>query len=151
MRTVVARAGAGAAVLGLAVIVLGTFLPWLRSGTVLRDSYESVGALRTLVEGGVLTTLLTAWLFVMPACGLCVALYALRLRRLAAMLGCVVSAMVGTVAALVVVQGTDPGALIGASAIGPAVTVAGATTALVGAIAVMASPWGGPHTRGGSS
>ena len=66
MRTVVARAGAGAAVLGLAVIVLGTFLPWLRSGTVLRDSYESVGALRTLVEGGVLTTLLTAWLFVMP-------------------------------------------------------------------------------------
>jgi hypothetical protein len=135
---------------GLAVLVCGTFLPWLRSGTVLRDSYQSVGALRTLLESP-WNALLTAWLFVIPACGLCVALYALRLRRPAAGFSCVVSVVAGTAAALVIVQGTDPGALIGASATGPAVTLVGATVALVGAIAVLASPWGRPHTRGGSS
>jgi hypothetical protein len=150
MRSFVARLGASVAAVGLAVLVCGTFLPWLRSGAVQRDSYQSVGAWRTLVEGP-LNALLTAWLFVIPACGLCIALYALRLRRLSAGIGCAVCVVVGTAAGLVVVQGADPGALIGASATGPAVTLVGATVALVGAIAVLASPWGGPHTRGGSS
>jgi hypothetical protein len=86
---------------------------------------------------------------VIPACVVCVALYALRLRRVSAGLGCVVSVVVGTAAALVVVQGTDPGAVVAAAAEGPAVTLAGATVALIGAIAVLASPRG-RQTTGGS-
>jgi hypothetical protein len=151
MRAVVARLGAWVAAAGLAVLIAGTFLPWLRSGVVLRDSYQSVGALRALVSGGVADTLLNAWLLVIPVCGLSVALYALRLRRVSAALVCLVSAVVGTAAALVVVQRADPGALIAASATGPAVTLAGATAALVGAIAVVAGPHGRQaETTGGS-
>ncbi|HKN96310.1 MAG TPA: hypothetical protein VJX10_04260 [Pseudonocardiaceae bacterium] len=150
MRLGVARLGAGVAVAGLAILVLGTFLPWLRSGDVLRDSYQSVGALRTLVEGTGFGVLLNAWLMVIPACVVCVALYALRLRRVSAGLGVVVALAVGVAAGLVVAQGDDPGALIGAASAGPAVTLAGATAVLVGAIAVLAGPRGGQAgTRGG--
>lgn len=148
MRTVVARLGASVAATGLAVLVAGTFLPWLRSGAALRDSYQSVGALRTLV-GGTLGALLNTWLMVIPVCGLCVALYAVRLRRVSAGLGALVSVVVGTAATLVVVQRDDPAALIGATATGPAVTLIGATVALVGAIAVLASAHG-RQTTGGS-
>ncbi len=147
MRTVVARVGASAAATGLVLLVVGTFLPWLRSGIVLRDSYRSVGALRTLV-GGMPGMLLNAWLLVIPVCVSCAALYAVRLRRTSAALGCVVCAVVGTAAALVVVQGDDPGALVAAAITGPAVTLAGATLALAGAIAVLACPRGGPTTGG---
>jgi hypothetical protein len=147
MRTVVARLGASVAAIGFAVVVAGTFLPWLRSGIVLRDSYQSVGALRTLI-GGTPGMLLNAWLLVIPACAVCVALYALRLRRLSASLGCLVSLAVGTAAALVVVQGTNPGAMVAATATGPAVTLIGATVALFGAIAVLASPRGRQTTGG---
>lgn len=148
MRTVVARAGAIMAAIGLAVLVVGTFLPWLRSGIVLRDSYQSVGALRDLV-GGTPGALLNAWLLVIPVTGLSIALYALRLRKVSAGLGCVVSLVVGTAAALVVVQGTNQGALVAATATGPTVTLCGATIALIGAIAVLAGPRGG-RTTGGS-
>lgn len=148
MRTGVARVGASVAGIGLAVLVAGTFLPWLRSGIVLRDSYQSVGALRTLV-GGTPAALLNAWLMVIPACAVCVVLYAFRLRRTSAGLGCLVCAVVGTAAALVVVQGTDPGAVVAAVAPGPTVTLVGATVALIGAIAVLAGPRG-RQTTGGS-
>jgi hypothetical protein len=135
---------------GLAVLVAGTFLPWLRSGVVLRDSYQSVGALRTVAGGGVADALLNAWLLVIPGCVVCVALYAVRLRRVSGALVCLVSAAVGTAAAFVVVQGADPGALVAATATGPSVTLAGATVAMVGAIAVVACPDGGhAGTRGG--
>jgi hypothetical protein len=142
MRSVVTRMGAGAAATGLAVLVAGTFLPWLRSGSALRDSYQSVGALRDLVGRGAPGVLLDGWLTVIPACVVGVALYALRLRRVSAALGCLVSVTVGTAATLVLVQGGDSSALISAEATGPAVTLAGATLALVGAITVLASPWG---------
>jgi hypothetical protein len=142
MRSVVARVGASVAATGLVVLVLGTFLPWLRSGVVLRDSYQSAGALRELVSGTFLDTLLTAWLMIVPACVVCVGLYLLRLRRVSAGFGCLVSLVVGTAAGLVVVQGTDPRSLISAAPAGPAVTLTGATVTLVGAIAVLAGPRG---------
>jgi hypothetical protein len=145
MRSMVARLGAGAAITGLAVLVAGTFLPWLRSGSVVRDSYQSVGALRDLVSGvggGLPSALMDAWLAVIPASVVSVALYALRLRRTSAVVGCLVSVTVGTAAALVLVQGSDAVTLIGAESTGPAVTLAGATIALIGAITVLGSPQG---------
>lgn len=149
MRWFVARWGAGVAVLGLAVLIVGTFLPWLRSGDVLRNSYQSVGAIRSLIDGAP-NAVLTAWLFVIPVCALCVALYALRLRRTSAAVGVVVSIVVGTAAVLVAVQGDEPGALVGASAVGPMVTLVGAVVVLLGAAAVLTVPRGGQRTRGDS-
>lgn len=142
MRTVVARLGAGVATLGLAVLVLGTFLPWLRSGTVLRDSYQSVGALRGLVDGlnAQVGALLSAWLVVIPCCALCVAGYALGLRRTAAVLGMILSLVVGTAAGAVTVQGSAPDAVFGPVSTGPVVTLVGATIVLAGAITVMVCP-----------
>lgn len=142
MRSVVARLGASVAATGLVVLSLGTFLPWLRSGVVLRDSYQSVGALRDLVGGSLPGTLLTAWLLVIPACVVCVVLYLLRLRRTSAGFGVLVSVAVGTAATMVTVQGGDPRSLISPAPTGPAVTLTGATVALVGAIAVLAGPRG---------
>jgi hypothetical protein len=142
MRSVVARLGASVAATGLVVLILGTFLPWLRSGVVLRDSYQSVGALRDVIGGSFLGALLTAWLMIIPACVACVGLYVLRLRRVSAGFGCLVAVVVGTAAGLVVVQGADPRSLISAAPAGPAVTLTGATVALVGAIAVLAGPRG---------
>jgi hypothetical protein len=150
MRSVVARLGASVAATGLVVLSLGTFLPWLRSGVVLRDSYQSVGAVRDLV-GGFPGTLLTAWLMVIPACAVCVVLYLLRLRRTSAGFGVLVSVVVGTAAAMVTVQGGDPRSLISPAPTGPAVTLTGATVALVGAIAVLAGPRGRQRELTGGS
>lgn len=142
MRSVVARVGASAATVGLLVVVTGTFLPWLRSGSVLRDSYQSVGALRDLIGGGVPDAVLNAWLFVIPVCVLTVALYALRLRRTSAVICCVVSIAMAAAAILIVAQGSGPDGLIGVSASGPTVTLIGAVVALIGAVMVLATPIG---------
>ncbi|HEX9335494.1 MAG TPA: hypothetical protein VF892_06400 [Pseudonocardiaceae bacterium] len=142
MRMVVARLGAGVATVGIAVLVTGTFLPWLRSGAVLRDSYQSVGALRGLVAGlnAQVGTLLAAWSVVIPCCAVCVAGYALGLRRSAAVLGVLVSAIVGTAAGVVAVQGGATDAVVGPVTTGPVVTLVGATIVLAGAITVVICP-----------
>jgi hypothetical protein len=151
MRSVVVRLGASVAATGLVVLVLGTFLPWLRSGLVLRDSYQSVGALRELVGGGLPGALLTAWLMIIPACVVCAGTFLVRLRRTSAGLTCVVCLVVGTAAGVVVVQGDDPGSLISPAPAGPAVTLTGATVALLGAIAVLAGPRGRQRELTGGS
>jgi hypothetical protein len=145
VRLVVSRLGAGVAIAGLVTLVTGTFLGWLRSGSVVRDSYQSIGALRTLVGGsnGLVDALIAAWLVVIPCCAVCVAVYALGLRRVAAVLSCIVSATVGTVAVAVTVQGGGVGTLVGVVDTGPVVTLVGATFSLVGAIIVVTCPHGG--------
>lgn len=153
MRTVVARLGAGVATTGLAVLVIGTFLPWLRSGSVLRDSYQSAGALRGLVSGlnAQAGTLLAAWTVIIPCCAVCVAGYALGLRRTAAVLGLIVSIVVGTAAGLVAVQGSAASGVIGPVTTGPVVTLVGATIVLAGAIIVVICPRAGRLGTGGGS
>ena len=50
---------------GLVTIVLGTFLPWLRSGTHERNSYQAGGAVRRLVEpSATVDHLLALWPFI---------------------------------------------------------------------------------------
>lgn len=151
MREGVARLGAVVAVGGLVVLVVGTFLPWLRSGTVLRDSFQAVGALRDLVGVGLAGAVLAAWPAVVPACAVCAALYALRLRRTSGVVCCVLTLMVGTAAGIASVQPGDTGALVGVATTGPVVTLVGATLALAGAITVVMGPHGGQaRTREGS-
>lgn len=126
---------------GLAVLVTGTFLPWLRSGSALRDSYESIAALRgPLVNAN---ALLDCWLAIIPVLGAGVALYLLRLRRTAAGVICVVSVWAGAVAALLIARAGDGGPIIAPAPAGPAVTLAGAVLALAGAVLViMSTPTG---------
>jgi hypothetical protein len=134
-----ARGGAGLAFAGLVVVLVGAFLPWLRSGSALRDSYQSVDVLRVqpAPPGGAAGVLLYAWLAVIPLCSVSVALYALGVRRTAAALACLVAVLVAVVSIAAVLNmgaASDP---IGFSPIGPIVTLLGAAGAFLGGIVVL--------------
>ncbi|GLZ31528.1 hypothetical protein Lesp02_37160 [Lentzea sp. NBRC 105346] len=150
MRT---RLGAAIAAVGLITGVTGTFLPWLRSGSIHRDSYEvlSLRDFAGLNTGpGEVVTLI--WVGITPLAVCALALWVVRFRRFAACIGLLFGTITGTVAALAVVQGGDTGSLIGISLSGPVVTLSGAVLAIVGAITVltaktrsaMSTPGGGP-------
>lgn len=126
---------------GLAVLVAGTFLPWLRSGPDLRDSYESLGVLRGLVitVNAPMLTLLDCWLAIIPAITICIALYALRLRRTAVCAICLIAFGVGLAAGFLTLQGDAAGRLVDITQIGPAVTLIGALITLVGGLIVLYS------------
>jgi hypothetical protein len=139
----------GVAAVGVVVALTGTFLPWLRSGVVMRDSYQEAAALHVLV-GGTAGGLLTVWPVVIPAWALCVALHALGLRQASAVLGCLLGVLTAAVAGVVLAQGARPGALIGPVTSGPSVTLVGAVLVLVGAVGVVAGSGNrGTATRGG--
>ncbi len=138
------RPGAGwtaTAALGLAATALGLFLPWLRSGSVLRDSFEFLGVIRTLgaLAGTGLTWLPGAWFGIVPAVTLCVAAYALGLRRTAATICLFVTIISGTVAGVAVVEAGNGDTPVGIATAGPTTTAIGATLAAVGAVGVLVS------------
>lgn len=123
------------AALGIVVAAAGTFLPWMRSGAVNRDSYEVVAlALRLrMADTAVLRGALAGW-SVVPVCvAIGCVLFAFRLDRTAAVLVACSACFVGTVAGFFTVQG-------GASDTPVAVVSAGPVTSMVGAsIALLAS------------
>jgi hypothetical protein len=124
----------------LVTLVLGTFLPWTRSGTVYRDSYQSLGILDQLGFMGAFPALrvfLDAWLAVIPAVAVTIALYALGVRRSAAALAAILATMMGTIAGVAAVQGGGTAGLIGLASSGPVVTLTGAVVALLGAVTVL--------------
>ncbi|RAS62367.1 hypothetical protein C8D87_108188 [Lentzea atacamensis] len=132
--------GAAIAAVGLITSITGTFLPWLKSGSTTRDSYE-VLSLRDLagldgVAGGVVTSV---WVGLTPLAMIAVALYVVRFRRIAACAALLFGTIGGTVALLAAVQGDSKGALVGISIAGPVVTLAGAVLTIVGAITVLTS------------
>jgi hypothetical protein len=138
---------------GLITGVVGTFLPWLRSGNVNRDSYE-VLSLRGFAGSstGAADVVTGIWVGITPLAVLAVALWVVRFRRFAACISIIFAIITGTVAALAVVQGGDEKSLIAINVVGPAVTLSGAVLAIVGAITVltaktrsaMSTPGGGP-------
>ncbi|NKE58885.1 hypothetical protein FXN61_19555 [Lentzea sp. PSKA42] len=132
--------GAAIAAVGLVTSIIGTFLPWLKSGMTTRDSYE-VLSLRGLARlDGVAGTVVTSvWVGLTPLAMIAVALYVVRFRRFAACVGLLFGTISGTVALLAAVQGDSKGALVGISIAGPAVTLAGAVLTIVGAITVLTS------------
>lgn len=132
--------GAAIAAVGLITSITGTFLPWLKSGTTTRDSYE-VLSLRDLagldgVAGGVVTAV---WVGLTPLAMIAAVLYVVRFRRIAGCVGLLFGTIAGTAALLAAVQGGSKGALVGISIAGPAVTLAGAVLTIVGAITVLTS------------
>jgi hypothetical protein len=130
--------GAVITAVGLVTSIAGTFLPWLKSGSTTRDSYE-VLSLRDLagldeVAGSVVTSV---WVGLTPLAMIAVALYVVRFPRFAACVGILFGTISGTVALLATVQGDSKGSLVGISIAGPVTTLAGAVLTIVGAITVL--------------
>jgi hypothetical protein len=134
VRVLIQRLGAGGAAIGLILVTLGTFLPWLRSGSVYRDSYQSLGVLREL---GFIGGLVNVWVAMIPVAAMAIAVYAVGLRRSAAVVATVLAIIMGTIAGAAAVQGGGEGGLIGIASTGPTVTLVGAALALLGAVIVL--------------
>lgn len=123
---------------GLVLTVVGTFLPWLRSGEVLRDSYQLIGVISSLgfLDGTALEVALNAWFGVTPLCTLSVVAYAFGQPRVAATISLVTAIITGTVSGGATVQGAQAHAAVGIAGTGPAVTLAGSILTLAGAVGV---------------
>jgi hypothetical protein len=128
------RIGAGVAALGLVLVVLGTFLPWSRSGMTYRNSYASLGVLREL---GFVGALVNIWVAMIPVVAITIAVYSIGLRRSAATVATILSIIMGTISGVAAVQGGDEGSLIGIASSGPTITLVGAVLALLGAVVVL--------------
>lgn len=111
---------------GLGLIVLGTFLPWLRAGRDYRDSYQAGGAVRRLTgTTGLVDHLLSLWPLVGLACAASVALYLLGGRAIATALAAVSALSAG--AAGVDALATTANSYAEVVVIGPAVSLTGVT------------------------
>lgn len=125
---------------GLVLVAVGTFLPWSRSGTQLRDSYQSISIVRTinLLRGGPLTLALDAWTMIVPVITLCIAAYTLGLRKTAATIAALVAIVCGTIGGVAAVISSGNDVMIGIAGTGPTVTLIGGALALLGVIGVFA-------------
>jgi len=139
--------------LGVLVLVTGTFLPWLASGSALRNSYQAMAVARrlTALGDGVVGTALTAW----PAFGgitaAALVLYVVGLRRVAAIAISLLAVVAGTVATALVVLLPMGDFTVRAVALGPVVTVTGAVLAIVGAVTTLAWPANRASRRAGGA
>ncbi len=131
-------AGAVLGAIGLIMVAVGTFLPWLKSGAVLRDSYESISAIRTIgiIRDSPLNLVIDAWTMIVPVITLCVAAYAFGFRRSAATIAAVVAIFCGTVGGGAAVESSGDEASLGIAGTGPTVTLIGGVLALLGVIGV---------------
>lgn len=134
---------------GLAVIVVGTFLPWLRSGSADRNSYAAGGAVRRLVDtSGMVNDVLSLWPLVSVACAVAVALFLVGLRAV----GTVVAAIsaLGAGVAGVAALATTTTSVAEVVLVGPLCTVVGAALVALGilfrALSAAATP-GPPRTE----
>lgn len=138
------RLGIGATCLaaaGLALLAASTFLPWVVSGTVLRDSYQSISAIRAVkaVEGNPLELVLDAWTMIIPAVTVCVVGHALGFRRTAATFSTILAIICGTVAGTATVVGGGEDVHLGIAGTGPVVMLAGAVLTVIGAVGIFAA------------
>lgn len=114
-----------ATVLGLLLVVVGTFLPWLYSGSVTRNSYATGGALRRLLApSGMFGALLDAWSFLPVGCAAAIALIVVRHALAGCVVALVMSLAAGAAAFTALTHDTD--FLVRPATAGPAVTAAGA-------------------------
>ena len=137
--------GAATCGAGLVLVAIGTFLPWFKSGAVLRSSYDTIGIARTLHldESSPLRLALDAWTMVVPVVTLCVAAYAFGLRRTAATIAAILAIICGTIGGIAAVGSSGDDVALGIASTGPTVTAVGGVLALLGVIAIFA----GQRTR----
>lgn len=137
-------------VAGVAVLIAGTFLPWVVSGEVTRNLYTVAGIAQRVGLLGPGSTV-TYWLpLIGPLCILPLLLALLRLRRTAAVAGIAVAAVTGgaAVTALAVGSGRSV-AGVSLDSAGPGTVVTGAALLLIGAIGLLLA--GRPATRHAAS
>jgi hypothetical protein len=132
--------GAGVAAAGLALVATGTFLPWVVSGSVMRDSYQSISVLRTIraVEGNPLAVVLDAWTMIVPMITVCVAGYAFGFRRVAATISTILAIICGTVAGAATVVGGDQDVSLGIAGAGPVTMLIGSVLTVTGVVGIFA-------------
>ncbi len=122
----------------MAVVVLltGTFLPWVRSGRVTRNSYEVAGVgLRRLDVAPWLEAVLQAWPFLGPLWAVVVVLAVLGRRRTAVAVALVLAVLTAVVAAGGVYLALRfDAAAFGGVITGPVVTLVGALGVVVAAV-----------------
>ena len=128
---------------GLLVIVVGTFLPWLRSGRTTRNSYQTGGAVRRLIgTTGIVDDLLGLWPLVGLACAVAVALFLFGARTVGTVIAGLSAMGAGT--ASIGALATTATSYAKVSIIGPVVTLVGATlvalAVLLRALAAVAVP-----------
>ncbi len=132
------HAGAVLGGVGVVLLLVGTFLPWLRSGRSDRNSYETGGALRRLLGlHGALDAAVSAWPFVGLLCAAVVAIFALGLRRSAAGLALLTAAAAAAVA--ITALEVDGNSFASPLMLGPSVTILGATVVAIAATLLLAS------------
>lgn len=138
--TRVGLAGAVLTAAGLVTVAVGTFLPWVRSGSVLRDSYESISLIRTIkvLDGNPLALIVDMWTLLIPISTLCLIAYGVGFRRSAATIAAVVAIISGTIAGAATVLSGGEEIQLGISNIGPATTLVGAVLTLTGTLGVFA-------------
>lgn len=126
--------------LGLALAVAGTFLPWVVSGGVERNSYAIVGVVRRfgLLGNGFGDQALSWWPLLGPLAVVPVVGGILRWWRTAALLTLMFGLLVGVIGGGVLAAAGGHGtAGVALDTTGPVVTVVGAAVAVVGAVALL--------------
>jgi hypothetical protein len=123
---------------GLVTIAVGTFLPWVVSGSVLRDSYESIAIIRTIkvLDGSPLALVIDAWTLLIPISTLCVVVYAVGFRRSAATISGLIAIISGTIAGAASVVSGGEEVRLGIAGTGPTTTVVGAVLTLIGVVGI---------------
>jgi hypothetical protein len=127
------------AIAGLLAVGIGGFLPWLRSGAVLRSSFEAAGVAGRLGpwDAPLLDVALAGWIAIPLLCAICIAVYVIGLIRTAAGFAVIVSFLAGTVALAAYVLGSGGSGVVTVVAAGPLTTSFGAAVALVGSVAAL--------------
>lgn len=115
------------------MIVVGTFLPWLRSGRASRNSYEATGAVRRLIHPpGLIGELFRVWPLLGSVCALAVVAYVAGLRWLGVLLATLAAIAAGGAAITALTARTNAYASVIDS--GPGTTLAGAAIVVISAV-----------------
>lgn len=127
------------AIIGLAAVAVGGFLPWVRSGTALRSSFEAAGVVDRLGPGDLplLDAALTAWIAVPLVCVVGIGLFVIGTWRTAAGFAIIVSLLAGTVAAATYVVGSGGSGAVSVIGTGPLTTCIGSVVALAGSVGAL--------------
>lgn len=138
---------------GLLFVVLGSFLPWVVSGTVRRSSYQIIGVVGRLGigEGGALAFLIGAWPFIGVLCMTPVVAAAIRWWRTAGVLAALIGLVSGLLSfGLLIFVASRGGAILRIDPVGPSVMAAGAVLLICAGAALIfraGSPIRRPRTR----
>lgn len=119
--------------IGVVVMVVGTFAPWLRSGQVTRNSYRTAGLLQRLLGiGGAAGAALDALPLLAFFCAANVVILTMGLRRTALAVVSLLAVGMGALALAALAAPTVGGVRVVRS--GPIITLVGATTTIVAAL-----------------